>query len=56
MHRGRVRRWTTRVVLAAVFGVAALGAWRAGTGHNLLNEIVWGIEIVWGVTGEKPGP
>ena len=54
MHRGRARRWATRVVLAAVFAVAALGAVRVATGHMRLGEVVWGTEIIWGVQGEQP--
>jgi hypothetical protein len=43
------------VVLAAVFGVATVGAWKTGAGEHFLNE-VWGIDVTWGVNGEKPGP
>jgi hypothetical protein len=56
MHRRRVRRWATRVVLAAVFGAAAIGAWQAGP-RMLMSDVVWGIDVVWGVTDpSQPGP
>jgi hypothetical protein len=46
MHRGRARRWATRVALAAVFSVAALGAWRLGAGQ-LFADIMQAGDIVW---------
>ena len=55
MHRRRVRRWATRVALAAVFGAAALGAWQAGF-DRLFNDVVWALDVIWAVNppGEAP--
>jgi hypothetical protein len=56
MRRGRVRRWATRVVLAAVFGAAALGAWQSGQGR-LVGDVIWGQrDVIWGVTDSSPEP
>jgi hypothetical protein len=57
MHRGRVRRWATRVVFAVVFGAAALGAWQGGP-NRLLDDVIWGQkDVIWGVTDPSPpGP
>ena len=46
------------MVLAAVFGAAALGAWQTGSGR-LLQDVVWSVDVIWtvndgGGTGETP--
>jgi hypothetical protein len=43
------------VVLAAVFGAAALGAWQAGA-NRLMSDVVWGYDVVWGVNDKEPTP
>ena len=46
MNRRRVRRWVTRAVLAAVFGVAAVGLHQAGL-TRMVGDVVSGIDIIW---------
>jgi hypothetical protein len=56
MHRRRVRRWATRVALAAVFGAAALGVYEAGA-NRIMSDIIWGTrDVIWGVTDPQPEP
>jgi len=56
MQRRRVRRWAARVVLAAVFAAAAVGAYQAGL-SRLINDRFSGVDVVWTVVdpGEE-GP
>jgi hypothetical protein len=45
------------VVLAAVFGAAALGTWQAGS-NRLMSDVIWGQkDVIWGVNDPNPpGP
>ena len=56
MNRRRVRRWASRIVLAAVFGAAAIGLHQAGW-TRIASDVLWSTDVVWTVNHDsgKPG-